>query len=161
MCILEISATISSSPLSIKKKLYGPFLWMVLNCLKAAEPLQGQCLLFTLQFPGVPDIQLVNLGRMKGWVTLEPASGFESQTEHLQQWEIYNFKDFCCYCERPNFCYYLLWQFWFVYVFVFARRDRKLKANWQIKMLQKENTATLACSATFLVHLINYIAQYT
>ena len=28
MCILETSATISSSPLSIKKKLYGPFLWM-------------------------------------------------------------------------------------------------------------------------------------
>ena len=100
----------------------------------------------------------------EGWkaeLTLEPACGFESQTEHLQQWEIYNIKDFCCYSERPNFCCYLLWQFWFVYIFVFARKDRKLTANRQIKMLQKENTATSACSATFLVHLINYIAQYT
>ena len=25
----------------LKKKLYGPFLWMVLNCLKATESIQG------------------------------------------------------------------------------------------------------------------------
>ena len=76
MCILEISATISSSPLSIKKKLCGPFLWMGFNCLKAAEPLRGECLLFTLQFPGVPGIQLINLGRMKGWVDLGASQWF-------------------------------------------------------------------------------------
>ena len=28
-------------------KLYGPLLWMGFNCLKAAEPLQGDSLLFT------------------------------------------------------------------------------------------------------------------
>ena len=33
---------------NLKKKLYGPFLWMGFNCLKAIEPLQGGTLLFTL-----------------------------------------------------------------------------------------------------------------
>ena len=35
------------------KKLYGPFLWMGLNCLKATETLRGGILLFTidLKFP--------------------------------------------------------------------------------------------------------------
>ena len=28
-------------------KLYGPFLWMVFNCLKATEPLQGESFIFT------------------------------------------------------------------------------------------------------------------
>ena len=34
-----------------KKKLYGPFLWMELNCLKAIEPLRGGTLLFTTKLP--------------------------------------------------------------------------------------------------------------
>ena len=46
--------------------LYGPFLWMGFNCLKATEPLRGDSLLFTIQFPGVPGAQLIDLGRMKG-----------------------------------------------------------------------------------------------
>ena len=43
-----------------------PFLWMGFNCLKATEPLRGDSLLFTIQFPGVPGTQLIDLGRMKG-----------------------------------------------------------------------------------------------
>lgn len=34
------------------------------NYLKAAEPLQGDCLLLT---PGVPGTHLLNLGRMSGF----------------------------------------------------------------------------------------------
>ena len=42
------------------KKLYGPFSWMGSNCLKATEPLRGYSLLFTVQFPEVPDTQLID-----------------------------------------------------------------------------------------------------
>ena len=52
-----------SSPL---KKLYGTFLWMGFNCFKVAKPLSGDSLLLTTQFPGVPGIHLINIGRMKG-----------------------------------------------------------------------------------------------
>ena len=47
-------------------KLYGPFLWMKFNCLKATEPVQGDSLLFTTQPPGVPGTDLINLERGKG-----------------------------------------------------------------------------------------------
>ena len=36
-----------------KLKLYGPFLWMGFNCLKAIEPLRGGSLLFTTKFPEI------------------------------------------------------------------------------------------------------------
>ena len=36
------------------KKLYGPFFWMGFNCPKATEPIQGDSLIFTTKFPGVP-----------------------------------------------------------------------------------------------------------
>ena len=36
-----------------KKKPYGPFLWMELNCLKATEPLRGGTLLFTIKLPSI------------------------------------------------------------------------------------------------------------
>ena len=36
-----------------KKKLYGPFLWMGFNCLKATEPLWGGTLLFTTKLPSI------------------------------------------------------------------------------------------------------------
>ena len=36
-----------------KKKLYGPFLWMGFNCLKATEPLRGGTLLFTTKLPSI------------------------------------------------------------------------------------------------------------
>ena len=36
-----------------KEKLYGPFLWMGFNCLKATEPLRGGTLLFTTKLPSI------------------------------------------------------------------------------------------------------------
>ena len=48
-----------------KKKLYGPFLWIGFNCLKATEPLRGESLLFTIQSPGFSGTHLIDLGRMK------------------------------------------------------------------------------------------------
>ena len=45
-------------------KLYGPFLWMGFNCLKAAEPPRGDSLLFTTQSPGNPGTHLIDLRRM-------------------------------------------------------------------------------------------------
>ena len=36
-----------------KKKLYGPFLWVVFNYLKATEPLWGGTLLFTTKVPSI------------------------------------------------------------------------------------------------------------
>ena len=50
----------------MKKKLYGPFLWMRFNCLEATEPLRGDSLLFTTKSPGGPGTHLIDLGRMKG-----------------------------------------------------------------------------------------------
>ena len=47
-----------------KKNLYGPFLWMGFNFLKATEPLRGGRLLFTTKFPERPDTHLIDLGRM-------------------------------------------------------------------------------------------------
>ena len=60
-----------------------PFLWMGFNCLKAAEPLQGDSLLFTILFPGVTGTQLIYFRRIKGLVTLEPPSDFEPGTPGL------------------------------------------------------------------------------
>ena len=40
------------------------------DCLKATEPLQEDSLLFTTQSPGVTGTHLINLGRMKGCVSL-------------------------------------------------------------------------------------------
>ena len=48
----------------IKKKLYGPFSWKGLNCLKTTKPLQGDSLLFTINSPVGPG-NMINLGRMK------------------------------------------------------------------------------------------------
>ena len=47
-----------------KRKLYGPFFWMGFNCLKATEPLQGDSLLFTIHFPAVSGIQLIDLEKV-------------------------------------------------------------------------------------------------
>ena len=50
----------------MRENLYGPFLWMWFNCLKATEPLRGDGLLFRTQSPGVPGTHLIDLGKMKG-----------------------------------------------------------------------------------------------
>ena len=39
---------------------------------KATEPLRGDNLRFTTKSPGVPGTHLIDLGRMKGWLTLDP-----------------------------------------------------------------------------------------
>ena len=49
----------------IKKKLYGPFLWMGFSCLKARAS-QGGSLLFTTKFPEIPGTHFIHLRRMKG-----------------------------------------------------------------------------------------------
>ena len=60
----------------IKKALWL-LLWMGFSCLKATEPLRGDSSHFTIQFPGVPGTQLIDLEGMKGWIDLEATSGFE------------------------------------------------------------------------------------
>ena len=60
----------------INFKLYGPFLWVGFNCLKATEPLQGDSLLFTTKFPEIPGTHLIDLGRIKGWVDLGATQWF-------------------------------------------------------------------------------------
>ena len=49
-----------------KKRIYGLFLWMRLNCLKATEPLGGGSLFFTTKLPEIPGTHFIKLGRMKG-----------------------------------------------------------------------------------------------
>ena len=85
-------------------KLYGPYLWIGFNCLKATEPLWGGSLLFTTQFPQIPGIQLIDLGRMKGWVDLEATQCFWKQ----ERWE-------CSTLTKRALLYYLL-TFLFLYL---------------------------------------------
>ena len=60
-----------------KNKLYGPFLWMGFNCLKAAEPLLGDSFLFTTTSPGVSGTHLIVLVRMKGRGNLGASQWFQ------------------------------------------------------------------------------------
>ena len=64
------------------KKLYGLFLWMGFNCLKAAEPLRG-----VYFFPLSPQEFLVLIwSTLEGWKaqsTLKPPSGLEPETPEL------------------------------------------------------------------------------
>ena len=69
-----------------KKKLYGPFLRIRFNCLKAIEQLCGDRLLFITKFPEIPAPNLIDLGRMTRWVDLAcvtAPSGFEHETHGL------------------------------------------------------------------------------
>ena len=43
-----------------KKKLYGHFLWMGFNCLKARKPLGGGSLLSTTKFPKILGSHLID-----------------------------------------------------------------------------------------------------
>ena len=52
--------------LKLPLKLFGPFLRIGFNCLKAREPLRGDSLLFTTKSPEDPSTHFINLGRMKG-----------------------------------------------------------------------------------------------
>ena len=50
---------------NLELTLYGSYLWMGFNCLKANEPLRGT-LLFTTKSPVLPGTHLINFGMMKG-----------------------------------------------------------------------------------------------
>ena len=66
-CVFKFRSNIFPSiSSSIKKKLYGTFLWMGFNFLKATEPLRGDSLLFATKFPEIPGTHLIDLGRMEG-----------------------------------------------------------------------------------------------
>ena len=47
-----------------EKSFLAPFLWIGFNCLKAAEPLGGDSLLFTTKFPGFSGTHLIDLRRI-------------------------------------------------------------------------------------------------
>ena len=53
-----------------KQNFLAPFFWMGFICLKATKSLQGDSLLFTNKFQGVPDAHLIDLRKMTGWVDL-------------------------------------------------------------------------------------------
>ena len=61
------------------KKLYGPFLWMGFNCIKATESLRGSNLLFTTKIPEIPSTHLIDFGRMRGWVDLGTTQWFRTR----------------------------------------------------------------------------------
>lgn len=44
------------------------FRWMEVTCIKAAELLQGDSLILTTKFQGLPDTHLIDVTRMKGCV---------------------------------------------------------------------------------------------
>ena len=62
---------------------YGPFLWMALNCLRSTEPLQGGSLLFKTQSQ---EFMVLILSISEGWedeLNLELPSGFEPGTPQV------------------------------------------------------------------------------
>ena len=56
--------------------LYGLFLWMGFNCLKATNPLRGGSLRFAFKFPEILGTHLTDLRRMKHWVNLGSTQWF-------------------------------------------------------------------------------------
>ena len=63
--ILQTSPQIFYEVWTLLKILFGPFLWMGFNCLKATEPLQVDSLLFTTKFPEIPGTYLMDRERVK------------------------------------------------------------------------------------------------
>ena len=105
--------TFSENKLKKTFKLYGPFLWMGFNCLKAEEALRGNSLLFTTS----PQKFLVLIwSTLEGWtaeLTLEPPSGFEHGTPGLLFESLSNLRFYCslCHINMENN------QFWLLFVF--------------------------------------------
>ena len=58
----------------LEKKPYG--LLLDFNGFKTTEPLWGDSLLFTTQFPGVPGNNLTDLERVKSWANLGATQWF-------------------------------------------------------------------------------------
>ena len=57
---------------------------MGFNCFKATEPLGGDSLLFSTEFPGIPGTYLIDLERMKSFVDLETTQGFRIKDSGLE-----------------------------------------------------------------------------
>ena len=62
--------------LELKRKLCSPFLWMRFNYFKATEPLRGDSILFTANFPEIAGTHSINLKKMKGGVQLGTTQWF-------------------------------------------------------------------------------------
>ena len=85
----------------LKKKLYGPFLWMGFNCLKATEPLQRGTLRFTNKVPSIlsfpkkllPTIFQFSRTDSKFWCDvlrdLVPFVQFKKREKHLWRSKVY------------------------------------------------------------------------
>ena len=61
------------------KILFGLFLLMGFNCLKATEPLQGNSLLFTTKFLKISGTHLIDIGKMQCWVDLGVINKFRTR----------------------------------------------------------------------------------
>ena len=68
---------------SLQKKLYGPFLWTGLNCLKSAEPVHEGSLLFITHFREIPGTHLISLIRMKDWLDLGATRWLSTQNHWI------------------------------------------------------------------------------
>ena len=69
-----------------KEKLYGPFLWIGFNCLKATEPLRQWHDTVSFSLFSLQEFLVLNwstLDRRKAELTLKPFSGFEPSTHEL------------------------------------------------------------------------------
>ena len=91
-----------------KPQLYGPFLWMTFNCLKATEPLRGGSLLFTSKFPETPGTYLIDVRRMKGCdpVILNTGS-LDWESSALTTWPLLHKLDLTC--QGPINMWNTLW----------------------------------------------------
>ena len=54
----------------------APFLRMRFNCLKAAEPFPRDSLLFPTKYRKIPDTDLIDIGSIKGWLSLGATQWF-------------------------------------------------------------------------------------
>ena len=69
-----------------KKRLYGPFLWIGFNCLKATEPLRQWHDTVSFSLFSLQEFLVLNWSTLEGWkaeLTLKPFSGFEPRTHEL------------------------------------------------------------------------------
>ena len=54
----------------------APFLRMRFNCLKAAEPFPRDSLLVPTKYRKIPDTDLIDIGSIKGWLSLGATQWF-------------------------------------------------------------------------------------
>ena len=85
------------------------------SCLKAAQPLQEDSLIFTTKSSEGPGTYLVDLGRMKGWVGIGAIQWFELRTPRLE-------------IQHPNYYAIVPWLTSRIYVFCRNIVECSLKA---------------------------------